>query len=724
MRSIILFLSLLALSTEVPAQSINAVIGDSSWFHCTGLWPDGSEDEQTRITRHLQYVHDVLLHASADEGIKGVQPLLEIRREYFLKELQAYIDSGTYPQYSDYPGGRRPVFIDDAGTLCAVGHLIAMDAGRAEAERINRLYRYHYLEDMPDSTLLAWQAGSGFSLRELAMIQPAYDWEQQPAPPHYVFQDEKTGLYGLKKSKNDRTVIRAQYRRLNYDPKIPFVYGQREQVWDLFKAKGKIIGRDYNRVSLSYKDEKWRAVASDASGTEAFNPRGLSLWRNKYFIMQRTVSDQMLAHFRDNPMRWGVINGDGLVTIDYCDTLIPLYKNGNQLFAWKAQKKIRTTLYLDEDSINHRDAVAPFWFIVDPAGIPLLPDAYTHIDYLAQSFAATDRRGKLHLFSEQGEDFGLKGLKSVRKSGIFNGLLCQFDSLTGLFHSDQGQWFIEPKYTQVFLTNNRFHVRSAKGIGFYDLVGKEVIPAEYEWGQLVYNRFLLKKDGKMELRDFNGDALLPLDYDTIGHLVQDISYPNSHMFFSQKDSVFTIHHYHGQVLYDDIYLGYEPVNRYIVVLHHISGLKYIAQLEHSTFKVYPKIKLDGARHLEAWYAAYILNGKEGLWLTPQGIAPRPEHFRSAIYDTIVSTHYRNDYEFLVRQETGWGVYDVRKDSLVVPCQYEDYYPKDRFATHGQLYFKSGEDWYKHYHAKPGFKHLGEEDRLRIAALWREELAER
>lgn len=718
MRNLVLIISLIAWSVNLSAQPINAVIGDSSWYHYHGQWPDGSEGETERIKTHLQYVHDRLAQDTAEAERA---PFLALRRTQFLEELQAYIDSGNFPQYSDYPGGRRPVFIDDAGTLCAVGHLLAVDAGRAEAERINRLYRYHYLEDMPDSTLLAWQAGSGFSLRELAMIQPAYDWDPRPQPPYYIFQDEQSGLYGLKKTKGHRTVIRAKYSRLHYNPKIPFVYGKREDLWDLFKAKGKVIERNLHSVGLIYKDEKWRAIASDASGTEAFNKRGRRIWKNPHFIMHRVVGDQLLAHFHDDPHRWGVLDAEGGVPIDYCDTLIPLYQNGNRLFAWKAQKKIRTTIYPDEDSLHHYDAVAPFWFVVDLTGIPLLPDAYTEIEHQAHSFAATDRQGKLHLFSEQGKDFGLEGLQSVRKSGIFSGLLCYFDSLSGLFHTEQGEWFIEPHFTQIFLVENRYHVRGPKGVGFYDLVGKMVIPAEYEWGKLVYKRFLLKKEGKMEMRDYNGDVLLPLEYDTIGHLVQDIAYLQGHMFFSQKDSVFTIHHYHGQVLYDKVYTGYEPVNRYNVVLHHISGLKYIAQLEYNTFKVYPNFKLDGARHLEGWYAAYRLNGKEGLWYTPQGKPPKAEYLRSAVYDTIVTTHYRNERQFLVRQATGWGVYDFMQDSLVVPCEFEDYYPKDRFATHGQLYFKRGEDWYEHYYFQSSFRLLEGEKKEAIEALWRQEI---
>jgi hypothetical protein len=70
---------------------------------------------------------------------------------------------------------RKPCFIDDGGNICAVGYLVEQTAGRAAAEAINARHQYDELLAMDDPTLLAWATKSGFTLTELAMIQPTYD---------------------------------------------------------------------------------------------------------------------------------------------------------------------------------------------------------------------------------------------------------------------------------------------------------------------------------------------------------------------------------------------------------------------------------------------------------------------------------------------------------------------------------------------------------------------
>ncbi|MBA3503765.1 MAG: hypothetical protein H0T65_25615, partial [Deltaproteobacteria bacterium] len=100
---------------------------------------------------------------------------LEARRAELLGYLGEYIAKGITPQNTFVPF-RNPVFIDASGNICAVGYLIERSIGRAVPEAIAQAHRLDYLEDiavaMPE--VAAWIASSGFTVDELASIQPGY----------------------------------------------------------------------------------------------------------------------------------------------------------------------------------------------------------------------------------------------------------------------------------------------------------------------------------------------------------------------------------------------------------------------------------------------------------------------------------------------------------------------------------------------------------------------
>src|SRR5262245_28942152 len=77
--------------------------------------------------------------------------------------------------------GRRPRFAD-GDRWCAVGALIVADGHQALARSIADRFEYSYLSDIHDPALDAWIAQSGFTARELATIQPSYDFERPDWP--------------------------------------------------------------------------------------------------------------------------------------------------------------------------------------------------------------------------------------------------------------------------------------------------------------------------------------------------------------------------------------------------------------------------------------------------------------------------------------------------------------------------------------------------------------
>src|SRR5262245_47898614 len=126
-------------------------------------------EERLRMREHFLAVRARLAAKPA------TRPDLEAKRKRILALLDAYIAKGTTPE-NDHLPWRTPVFIDDKGTICAVGYLIEQTAGRPLAESIASSHRYSFIEDiakdMPE--VRDWVAESGFTLDELGQIQPGY----------------------------------------------------------------------------------------------------------------------------------------------------------------------------------------------------------------------------------------------------------------------------------------------------------------------------------------------------------------------------------------------------------------------------------------------------------------------------------------------------------------------------------------------------------------------
>jgi hypothetical protein len=88
--------------------------------------------------------------------------------------LKQYWTRGIFPSNYDYPGERRPCFIDRDGKICAVGYLIEHTAGLKLAEQINKDHQYDFLMDMKEKAIEKWAETNGLTLEECAMIQPSY----------------------------------------------------------------------------------------------------------------------------------------------------------------------------------------------------------------------------------------------------------------------------------------------------------------------------------------------------------------------------------------------------------------------------------------------------------------------------------------------------------------------------------------------------------------------
>ncbi len=131
---------------------------------------DAEQADRLRIQGHLAGVEQRLRQAPVD----ALAPAARLSRARLLDELHDYWQAGVFPRNSGHAGQRRPYFIDDENRPCAVGALIIRSGSAALAQRIDRTFHTDYVPEMQDAELLSWAASHGFSVAELALIQPTY----------------------------------------------------------------------------------------------------------------------------------------------------------------------------------------------------------------------------------------------------------------------------------------------------------------------------------------------------------------------------------------------------------------------------------------------------------------------------------------------------------------------------------------------------------------------
>lgn len=165
-----LTLCIISPSTSSQTEPVNAVLGDLSWLLTRGGFPDSSATEQERLVVHLQWIENYLRTTTSSH----LTPAQHANRLNLLDELATYRQARQFPQRVDSEPGRRPVFIDSEGRLCAVGHLIAASKGPDAARAIDATHHFDHVLTMRDERVSSWAGWAGFTLTELAMIQPAY----------------------------------------------------------------------------------------------------------------------------------------------------------------------------------------------------------------------------------------------------------------------------------------------------------------------------------------------------------------------------------------------------------------------------------------------------------------------------------------------------------------------------------------------------------------------
>lgn len=164
------------LNAQMPSETLDAYQHlyevNKEWKHFEVAAPKEKVNfvnDNKRIRFHLETVIDHLSNVVPSNATIVAQE----KRSLLLTELRNYAAEEVFPQ-NIYHKNRQPYFIDHKGTHCAVGYLMKVSGAGDLALQISTEHNYDYLPNIKTEGVLNWADAHGFSLNELALIQPGY----------------------------------------------------------------------------------------------------------------------------------------------------------------------------------------------------------------------------------------------------------------------------------------------------------------------------------------------------------------------------------------------------------------------------------------------------------------------------------------------------------------------------------------------------------------------
>ena len=130
-------------------------------------YTDKTDREWIRV--HLQLVEKTLRARSTGH----LSESQKANRISALDHLNEYWHTGAFPINDKY-AYRTPIFIDDYDNFCAVGYLVKATGQEQVSRKIAAKTNLAYVHDMDYPELFAWANVYGFTVDELAWIQPSY----------------------------------------------------------------------------------------------------------------------------------------------------------------------------------------------------------------------------------------------------------------------------------------------------------------------------------------------------------------------------------------------------------------------------------------------------------------------------------------------------------------------------------------------------------------------
>ena len=192
MKKDILLLSCIFIYFSCTASNLNSFIKiNSEWENNI----DGQKFSETFIAKQTMSSNDwIVAHLMLVERTLRQRPVdhlnssQQLNRIKLLNTLNEYWHTKKFP-INTYLPITSPVFIDSTGTHCAVGFLMQQSGAELLARKIDAGNKFVYVKDIKTNGVAVWAYENGFSIEELAWIQPGY-------PPTLPINDMAGGLNG------------------------------------------------------------------------------------------------------------------------------------------------------------------------------------------------------------------------------------------------------------------------------------------------------------------------------------------------------------------------------------------------------------------------------------------------------------------------------------------------------------------------------------------------
>jgi hypothetical protein len=121
------------------------------------------------IATHLMLVEQTLRNRTTAHLTTTQQH----NRVALLAQLHQYWQARNFP-INNYLPYKTPVFIDRYNNYCAVGYLMKQSGNDALAKQISNNEKFAYISQIKTIGVAQWAIDNGFTLNELAWIQPGY----------------------------------------------------------------------------------------------------------------------------------------------------------------------------------------------------------------------------------------------------------------------------------------------------------------------------------------------------------------------------------------------------------------------------------------------------------------------------------------------------------------------------------------------------------------------
>ena len=167
---------------------------NKQWQHYKNTTSDLKKEysfanDQQRIQKHLQLTTNILRKVNTQK----LSDAQLSKRTQHLNKLEEYWKAAQFP-INDKHNHRQPYFVDAKQTHCAVAYLMQQDGQHKLIQKINLENNYAYIDELVIQypTIKIWASANGFTVQELALIQPNYG----PAPQNWYTLGNDGGTEG------------------------------------------------------------------------------------------------------------------------------------------------------------------------------------------------------------------------------------------------------------------------------------------------------------------------------------------------------------------------------------------------------------------------------------------------------------------------------------------------------------------------------------------------